>query len=47
MACIKTNEAELVPCLFCDLSLVFPIAKDEYLGHLFLLHRLVIADVEV
>lgn len=40
------EEPELIPCLFCDLSLVFPAAKDEYLAHLFMEHRLVIADVE-
>ncbi|XP_063696715.1 zinc finger protein 277 [Culicoides brevitarsis] len=41
-----SNEPELVPCLFCDLSLAFPVARDEYLAHLFTEHRLVIADVQ-
>lgn len=42
-----SEDAELIPCLFCDLSLVLPAAKDEYLAHLFMEHRLVIADVHV
>lgn len=42
-----SEEPELVPCLFCDLSLVFPTGKDDYLAHLFIEHRLVIADVQV
>lgn len=41
-----SDDPELVPCLFCDLSLAFPLAKDEYLAHLFTEHRLVIADVQ-
>uniref|UniRef100_A0A336MJW3 CSON001678 protein n=1 Tax=Culicoides sonorensis TaxID=179676 RepID=A0A336MJW3_CULSO len=41
-----SSESQLVPCLFCDLSLVFPAAKDEYLAHLFMVHKLVIADVQ-
>lgn len=40
------ESPELIPCLFCDLSLVFPAAKDEYLAHLFMEHRLVIGDVQ-
>lgn len=48
MALKTINEdPELIPCLFCDLSLVFPAAKDEYLAHLFMVHRMVIADVQV
>jgi len=42
----KSPQDEIVPCLFCDLSLVFPNGEAEYLGHLFLVHRLVIADVQ-
>lgn len=38
---------EIICCLFCDLSLVMPRGKAEYLGHLFMIHRVVIADVEV
>lgn len=35
-----------VPCLGCSKSFQFNEEKDEYLAHLFLIHRLVIADVQ-
>lgn len=34
-----------IPCLKCDKKFAFPQQQDDYLAHLFLAHRLVIADV--
>ena len=43
----KTNLAmSSINCLKCDKSYGFPAEKDDYLAHLFLQHRLIIADVE-
>ncbi|XP_037954658.1 zinc finger protein 277-like [Teleopsis dalmanni] len=42
----EDNENSTIDCLKCDNSYTFPRDKDEYLAHLFLIHRLVIADVE-
>ncbi|XP_017466393.1 PREDICTED: zinc finger protein 277 [Rhagoletis zephyria] len=41
-----TPESLQIQCLKCDCVYQFPTAKDDYLAHLFMEHRLVIADVE-
>ncbi|XP_065369837.1 zinc finger protein 277 [Calliphora vicina] len=38
-------ETSNIPCVKCDKTFQFPQHQDDYLGHLFLSHRLVIADV--
>lgn len=42
---IKCNENITVNCLFCDSNYIFNQNIDEYLAHLFLMHKFVIADV--
>uniref|UniRef100_A0A1B0ADE3 C2H2-type domain-containing protein n=1 Tax=Glossina pallidipes TaxID=7398 RepID=A0A1B0ADE3_GLOPL len=41
-----SKQSQPVSCLKCDIIFSFPLGKEDYLGHLFLSHRLVIADVE-
>uniref|UniRef100_T1PI39 C2H2 type zinc-finger (2 copies) n=1 Tax=Musca domestica TaxID=7370 RepID=T1PI39_MUSDO len=43
----KTEEQndQPVPCVKCEKIFKFPTSQDDYLAHLFLAHRLVIADV--
>lgn len=43
---LKTPEPVQIQCLQCSCVYQFPTGKDDYLAHLFLEHRLVIADVE-
>ncbi|XP_055384626.1 zinc finger protein 277 [Condylostylus longicornis] len=43
---VNSDKLEKVVCLKCDLEFTFPEEEDEYLAHLFLIHRLVIADIE-
>lgn len=40
------RKSVTVPCLFCAQIFQFENDKDEYLGHLFLSHKFVIADVQ-
>lgn len=40
------DQSSSVPCLICEKVYRFPNDKDLYLAHLFMEHRLVIADVE-
>lgn len=48
----KTTEKYLslencrISCLKCEKDFEFPLEKDAYLGHIFLTHRLVIANVD-
>lgn len=37
-------EESSVQCLFCDETYFFPLQKDSYLTHLYLVHRLIIGD---
>uniref|UniRef100_A0A1A9X2H0 C2H2-type domain-containing protein n=1 Tax=Glossina brevipalpis TaxID=37001 RepID=A0A1A9X2H0_9MUSC len=42
----QQQQFQPVSCIKCDIVFNFPLGKDDFLGHLFLAHRLVIADVE-
>ncbi|XP_061402307.1 zinc finger protein 277 [Musca vetustissima] len=41
----SNDEDQSVPCVKCEKVFKFPTSQDDYLAHLFLAHRLVIADV--
>ncbi|TDG42608.1 hypothetical protein AWZ03_010969 [Drosophila navojoa] len=43
---LKVTKNTAIKCLKCDKVFIFPGDKDECLAHLYLEHRLVIADVE-
>nr|XP_014085670.1 zinc finger protein 277 [Bactrocera oleae] len=43
---LHSTEPADIQCLQCNCVYQFPADKDDYLAHLFLEHRLVIADVE-
>lgn len=43
---LHSTEPANIQCLQCNCVYQFPADKDDYLAHLFLEHRLVIADVE-
>ncbi|XP_033152314.1 zinc finger protein 277 [Drosophila mauritiana] len=43
---LKPSKNTAIKCLKCDKVYIFPTDKDDCLAHLYLEHRLVIADVE-
>jgi len=43
---LKPSANTAIKCLKCDKVYIFPADKDDCLAHLYLEHRLVIADVE-
>lgn len=43
---LKATKNTAIKCLKCDKVFIFPGDKDDCLAHLYLEHRLVIADVE-
>ncbi|KAH8402141.1 hypothetical protein KR009_010003 [Drosophila setifemur] len=43
---LKPSANTAIKCLKCDKVYIFPLDKDDCLAHLYLEHRLVIADVE-
>jgi len=43
---IENSQSIEVNCLKCEYKYTFPKEQDDYLAHIFLIHRLVIADVE-
>ncbi|ALC41869.1 CG9890 [Drosophila busckii] len=45
-AALKPTNNTAIKCLKCDKVYIFPADKDDCLAHLYLEHRLVIADVE-
>lgn len=43
---IDLDKVTTMPCLICDKEFQLKKELDDYLGHLFMEHRLVIADVQ-
>lgn len=43
---LKPSKNTAIKCLKCDKVYIFPSDKDDCLAHLYMEHRLVIADVE-
>lgn len=43
---LDLDKVTHMQCLICDKQFTLKAELDDYLGHLFLVHRLVIADVQ-